>query len=135
MDQPDSGKAQRVAQIVWAFELRTTGRPPSAVSVIMNEDILVITLRGTLSPAEASLARTPNGAARLRDLHRQVFRTASEPLQKEITRITGVEVREAISEIETSTGTVVQVFLLAHTTSADSWSGSDPGHCENGLPS
>jgi hypothetical protein len=57
-------------------------------------------------------------------------------LRQEIKRITGVEVREATAEIEPTTGTVVgvfttgttvQVYLLAEGVPADSWSGSDPG--------
>ncbi len=38
--------------------------------------------------------------------------------------------REATAEVETSTGTVVQVFLLAHAVPADTWSGSDSGPAE-----
>jgi len=54
-------------------------------------------------------------------------------LRQEIKRITGVEVREAKAEIETTTGTVVQVFttgtvvqvfLLASGIPAVTWNGS-----------
>ena len=50
-------------------------------------------------------------------------------------RITGVEVREAVAEVEPTTGTVVhafttgtvvQVFLLASKVPAESWNGSLP---------
>ncbi len=53
-------------------------------------------------------------------------------------RITGVDVREATVELETTTGTVVkvlttgtvvQVFLLAHGVPADTWSGN--GSCDH----
>jgi uncharacterized protein YbcI len=127
MDKSDSSKAQQIAQAARAFEQNTTGRLPGSVTVVLSEDTLVITLRGTLSPAETALAKSREGAARLRELHRQLFTTASEPLRQEIRRITGVEVREATAEVETSTGTVVQVFSLAHAVPGDTWSGSDPG--------
>ncbi len=127
MDKSDSSKAQQIAQVARAFERQTTGRLPSRVSVVLSEDTLVITLRGTLSPAEMALAKRQDGAAQIREFHRQLFTTASEPLRREITRITGAEVREATAEVEASTGTVVQVFLLAHTVPSDTWSGSDPG--------
>ena len=127
MDGADSSKAQQVAQAARAFEQRTTGRPPSSVTVVWSEDTLVITLRETLSPAEAALAKSREGATRLRELHRQLFTTASAPLRQRIRWITGVEVGEATAEVETSTGTIVQVFSLAHPVPADTWSGSDPG--------
>jgi uncharacterized protein YbcI len=127
MDKSDTSKAQQIAQAARAFEQQTTGRLPGSVTVVLSDDTLVITLRGTLSPAETALAKRPDGAAQLRELHRQLFTTASEPLRQEIRRITGVEVREATAEVETSTGTAVQVFSLADPVPTDTWSGGDPG--------
>jgi hypothetical protein len=58
-------------------------------------------------------------------------------LRQEIKRITGMEVREATAEIEPTsgavvqaftTGTVVQVFLLAGSTPTEAWSGNAPGN-------
>jgi uncharacterized protein YbcI len=96
----------------------------------------VVTLHGALSEAEKALARNPEGAAQIQDFHRQLFASASESLRQEIKRITGVDVREATAEVEPTTGTVVgvfttgttvQVYLLAHAVPAESWSGSEPG--------
>jgi uncharacterized protein YbcI len=115
-----------------AFGQQTTGRLPGSVAVVLSEDTLVITLRGTFSPAETALAKSPEGAALLRELHRGLFATASEPLLQEIGRITAMEVREATAQVETSTGTVVQVFSLAGAVPGDTWSGSDPGTAATG---
>jgi uncharacterized protein YbcI len=93
----------------------------------------VITLHGALSPAEKLLAGTPEGIAQVQEFHRRLFDSASASLRQEIKRITGVEVREAAAEVETATGTVVkaftsgtvvQVFLLARGVPADNWSGN-----------
>jgi uncharacterized protein YbcI len=130
MDKSDSSKAQQIAQAAWAFELHTTGRLPGSATVILSDDTVVITLRGALSPAETALAKSPEGAAQLRELHRFLFTTSSEPLRQEIEQITGVEVREATAELETSTSMVVQVFSLAHAVPGDTWSGRDPGPAE-----
>jgi uncharacterized protein YbcI len=89
-----------------------------------------------LSPAEKALAQTPAGATQLQEYHRQLFTSSSDSLRQEIKRITGVEVREATAEVETTTGTVVQVFttgtvvqvfLLARDVPADTWSSNGPG--------
>jgi uncharacterized protein YbcI len=128
--------AQQIAQAASAFEQQRTGLAPGAVTVVLSEETLVITLHGTLSPAERALASTPAGAAQLQEFHRQLFTTSAEPLRREIRRITGVEVREATAEVETATGTVVQVFttgamvqvfLLAHRIPTETWSGSGNG--------
>ena len=60
----------------------------------------------------------------------------ADALRQEIKRITGVEVREAIAEVEPTsgtvvrvftTGTMVQVFLLARGVPAGNWSGNGSG--------
>jgi hypothetical protein len=95
----------------------------------------VVTLHRALSPAEQALARSPEGAARMQEFHRQLFASSAGALRHEIKRITGVEVREAAAEVEPSTGTVaqvfmtgtvVQVFLLAGHLPPDHWSTGGP---------
>jgi uncharacterized protein YbcI len=135
MEKSDPTVAQQIAQAAIAFEQQRTGHTPKSVTVVLSDSTLVITLHGVLSEAEKVLARSPEGAAQLQDFHRQLFANASESLRQEIKRITGVEVREATAEVEPTTGTVVgvfttgttvQVYLLAHAVPAGSWSGNKP---------
>ena len=132
--QADSTMARQIAQAASAFEKQRTGHGPQSVTVVLSDHTLVITLHGALTPAEKALAKTREGAAQLQEFHRQLFINSSESLRQEIKRITGVEVREAATEVETATGSVVQVFttgttvqvfLLAHKVPADTWSGSE----------
>ncbi len=131
MDESDQTMARQIAEAAMAFEKQRTGHAPKSVSVVLSDDTLVITLRGALSPAEKALARSPTGAAQVQELHRRLYATTSEPLRREIERITGVKVRDATAEIETTggavvevftTGTVVQVFLLAGRVATEAWS-------------
>jgi uncharacterized protein YbcI len=123
--------AEQVAEAARNFQLQRTGHAPEAVTVVLSEDTLVVTLHGALSPAEIDLAKTPQGAAQVQEFHRQLFNDSIDSLRQEIKRITGVEVREAAAELEAksgtvvhafTTGTMVQVFLLAHSFPAESWS-------------
>src|SRR5579871_5780212 len=136
MDQPETTKAQRIARAASDCEQRRTGRTPESVAVVLCDDTLVITLYGALSPAERALARTPAGAARGQEFHRQLFATGSGPLRREIQDITGVDVKEAAAEVEPATGavlqvfttgTVVQVFRLARGLPAESWGDAGGG--------
>jgi len=136
MDKPNPTMAQQIAQAASAFEQQRTGNTPKSVTVVLSDTTLVITLHGALSEAEKALAKSPEGAAQIQDFHRQLFVNASESLRQEIKRITGVEVREAAAEVEPTTGTVVgvfttgttvQVYLLAHGIPAESWSKSEAG--------
>ncbi len=131
----DATMAQQIAVAASAFEQTRTGHTPSAVTVVLSGETLVVTLHGALSPAEKALAQTPDGAVQVQDFHRQLFNDSAETLRREIKRITGVDVREATAEVETKTGTVVhvfttgtmvQVFLLANGIPADTWNNSGP---------
>ncbi len=139
MDNSKSTIAKQLAQAASDFEWQRTGHVPKSVTVLLSDSTLVITLHGALSPAEQALAQSPEGAAKVQELHRQLFTNSAGSLRREIKRITGAEVREAGAEVEAATGsvakvfttgTVVQVFLLAGSVAADTWSGSKPdGQC------
>jgi uncharacterized protein YbcI len=139
MDKSTTSKsnvAQQIAQAAIAFQEKRTGHAPTSVTVVLGADTLVITLHGAFTPAEQALAKTPQGAAQVQKFHRELFANSCEPLRQEIKRITGVDVREATAEVETTTGTVVQVFTtdtmvqvfqLSQNVSADNWSGNGKG--------
>ena len=126
--------AQQVAQVAKALQRQRTGHAPKAVTVVLSEDTLVVTLHGALTPAEQALAKSREGAAQVQEFHRQLFRNSVDSLWKEIKRITGREVREAAAEIEPTTGsvvhafttgTMVQVFLLTEIVPAEICASSD----------
>jgi uncharacterized protein YbcI len=127
--------AQQVAQAVSACQQQRSGCAPKAVTVVLSEDTLVVTLHEALSPAEKALARTPDGAAQVQEFHRELFKSSAGLLRQEIKRITGVAVGEAAAEVETTTGavvhafttgTMVQVFQLAGSIPAGAWNGDKP---------
>ena len=102
--------AEQLAHVASSLQRQRTGHAPKAVTVIFNEDMLVVTLHDALTPAEKALARSPAGAAQVQEFHRQLFASSSESMRQEIKKITGREVREATAEIETATGAVVHAF-------------------------
>src|SRR5438270_11680874 len=136
MKNSNTTMAQRIAQAAIAFQQRRTGNHvPKSVTVVLSEGTLVITLHEALSLAERALARSLEGRAQVQEFHRQLFASASDSLRQEIKRITGMDVREATAEIEPAsgavvqaftTGTVVQVFLLAGSAPTEAWTVSAP---------
>lgn len=113
--------ARQIEEVIIAFQKKSTGHMPTAVTVVLSEDTLVITLHEALTRAEKVLAATPDGASQVQDFHRQLFMSSSVSLRHEIERITGRKVAEAAAEVEPTsgtivhaftTGTMVQVFLL-----------------------
>jgi uncharacterized protein YbcI len=135
MDNPTLTMAQQVARAASALQQQRTGHTPKAVTVVLSADTLVITLHGALSPAEEVLARSAEGAAQVHEYHRRLFHSSSAELRQEIKRIMGVDVVEAAASVEPATGavvqvfttgTMVQVFQLAGSVSAERWNGGVP---------
>jgi uncharacterized protein YbcI len=136
MAPPERTTARRIAEAAADYERRRTGRAPHSVTVVLGGDTLVVTLHGALSPAEQALAASPAGAAELQAYRRGLFDASAASFRQEIKDITGVEVREAAAEAGPTTGTVatvfttgtvVQMFLLAAGVPADTWTGGGPG--------
>jgi uncharacterized protein YbcI len=146
VDKSKLTMAQQIAQVASAFEQQRTGHAPTSVTVVLSDNTLVITLHGALSPAEKAMAMNPAGAAQMQEFHRQLFISSAATLRQEIKRITGLDVCEATAEIEPvtgtvvhafTTGTVVQVFLLAGNVPANIWNGhgeSKPGKSTEAQP-
>ncbi|MGD9126888.1 MAG: Na-translocating system protein MpsC family protein [Planctomycetia bacterium] len=133
MEKLNLTMAEQVAQAIKVFQEQRTGYPPKAVTVVLSDDTLVVTLHEALSPAEKDLSSTPEGAAQVQEYHRQLFVDSVDLLREEIKRITGVAVGEAAAEIETATGaivhafttgTMVQVFQLSRSIPAEIWNKS-----------
>ena len=61
--------AQQVAQAISVFQEQRTGCLPQAMTVVLSEDTLVVTLHEALSPAEKALASTPESAAQVQEFH------------------------------------------------------------------
>ena len=76
------------------------------------------------------------GTTQVLECHRRLFAEFSDEFQREIRRITGLDVRDSAAEIETATGTIVHAFacdtmvlvlVLAQNVSADDCSRTGPG--------
>lgn len=102
--------AQRIALAASEFQDSQTGHMPLSATVVLNAETLVITLQGALSEAEQVLLRNPDGANRVQEFHRQLFNNSVRILLEEIKFITGVAVREAAAEIETTSGSIIHAF-------------------------
>ena len=106
--------AEQVAQVAKALQQQRTGHAPKAVTVVLSEDTLVITMHDALTLTEKALALNSFGACQVQEFHRQLFLASADELRKEIKRITGRDVREAAAEIVPATGTIVHAFTTGH---------------------
>jgi uncharacterized protein YbcI len=131
MNEIESAMAEQVAQVAIAFQTERTGHAPTSVTVVLGGDTLVITLHDALTPVEKALALRPGGATQVQEFHRQLFLTSADSLRKEIKRITGREVREAVAEVDPGTGSVVHAFTSGTTVQVFLLNGRSPAGAES----
>jgi len=105
-----------VAVFVNGFEREHMGRGASEIRAFLVEDMLIVRLRGILTPAEQQLAKS-QATERGRDLIKQVrlelLNRSQSMLVAGIKDIAGVGVRSMHVDISTKTGEKVIVFSLA----------------------
>ena len=121
-NEMDQDIATQLVRVASELQQQRTGHAHGVVNAILSGDTLVVRFDDALTAAEMALSRDPKGASQVQEFHRQLFLNSPEPMRQEIEQITGREVREAASEIETksgsithvfTTGAMVQVYLLA----------------------
>ena len=78
---------QELARMAATLQQQRTGVAPKAVTAVLSEDTLVVTLHDALTPAERASALTPEGAARVQEFHRQLFASSSDAVKLEMMRI------------------------------------------------
>lgn len=104
-----------ISEAIIKFEKEYMGRGPDETKTYILDDMVLIRLRGVLTPAERNLARI-NGGSQGRALIKQVrielLEKARVMLETLVQDITGRKMRSLHTDISTSTGERVIIFTL-----------------------
>ncbi|MBC7293656.1 MAG: DUF2294 domain-containing protein, partial [Thermoleophilia bacterium] len=97
------------------FEAEYMGRGPEEAKTYILEDLVIVRLRGVLTPAERQLAGidgTPQGRSLIKEVRRELLEKARPLLEVIIRDVTGQQVRSLHTDISTQTGERIIVFSL-----------------------
>ena len=113
MAEPTRGEVEAaLANAITQFEKEQMGRGPVETRAFIIEDMILVRLRGVLTPAEIKLAQNPDGHALIKQLRRQLME-GSRPLLEEIVRqTTGSRMVSLHTDISVKTSERVIVFTL-----------------------
>ena len=109
-------KGQLEAQIATAitrFEREHLGRGPREVRAWIIQDLILVRLKGVLTPAEERLAQDPEGHRLVKEVRKQLIEGSRPLLDEMIVNITGIPVISLHSDISVKTGERIIVFTLA----------------------
>ena len=114
MPQSTRGEVEAsLANAIIQFEKEHLGRGPAEARAFIIEDMILVRLRGVLTPAEMSLAQTADGHSLIKQVRRQLLES-SRPILDEIAhRVTGCHVVSLHTDISVKSGERVIVFTMA----------------------
>ncbi len=108
-------KGQIEAQISEAmikFEKEYMGRGPLEAKTNIINDMILVRLKGVLTPAEVQLAKTNDGADLIKKTRVRLLESARNLLENLINGITDCQVISLHSDISTKIGERVIIFIL-----------------------
>lgn len=95
------------------FEQEYMGRGPKEVKAFLIQDMILIRLKGVLTPAERQLAKTSEGKLLTKQVRVRLLEDAKGLLGRIVTEITGAKVTSLHTDISTSLGERVIIFTVS----------------------
>ena len=101
-----------ISEAIVRFEIDYMGRGPKETHSHIVEDLIVVRLKGMLTPAEQQLAKTAEGVELIKKMRSTIIDNAKTEFSRVITNATGVAVRDILTDISTASGERIFVFIL-----------------------
>ena len=94
------------------FEQEFMGRGPTDVRAFIIQDIILVRLKGVLTPAERQLAKNPDGVGMVKQMRENLIGQGREKLCKQICELTGAKTVALFTDIDARIGERIIVFTL-----------------------
>ncbi|HCT84501.1 MAG: hypothetical protein DKM50_05195 [Candidatus Margulisiibacteriota bacterium] len=113
MEPKTKGKIEaQISEAIIKFEKEYMGRGPSETKTYIIKDMILIRLKGVLTPAEEQLTKTIEGADLVKKTRVKLLEGARILLEKIVNTITSCQIKSLHSDISTKTGERIIVFSL-----------------------
>jgi uncharacterized protein YbcI len=94
------------------FEQEFMGRGPDDVKTFVVRDLVVVRLKGVLTPAERQLAKTAEGVDMVKQLRQNLIALGRDKLCEQVNKITGAKTLALFTDIDVIIGERVFVFTV-----------------------
>lgn len=102
----------QISRALTQWEKEYLGRGPLSVKTDILRNMVIVQLRGILTPAEKVLCETKEGMLSIKRIRADLIESGSEHLKQMIYTLTGKQVTSMHTDISTKTGERMIVFLL-----------------------
>ena len=94
------------------FEQEFMGRGPDDVRAFIVRDLVVVRLKGVLTPAERQLAKTTEGVDMVKRLRQNLIAQGRDKLCEKVSEITGAKILGVFTDIDVQLGERIFVFTV-----------------------
>ena len=94
------------------FEQEFLGRGPDEVRAFVVRDLVVVRLKGVLTPAERQLAKTTEGVEMVKRLRQNLIAQGRDKICEQVSEITGAKILGLFTDIDVQLGERVFVFTV-----------------------
>ena len=94
------------------FEQEFLGRGPDEVRAFVVRDLVVVRLKGVLTPAERQLAKTTEGVEMVKRLRQNLIAQGRDKLCEQVSEITRAKILGLFTDIDVQLGERVFVFTV-----------------------
>jgi len=101
-----------IAEAIVRLERELMGRGPTEAKAHIIDDLVVVRLRGVLTPPERRIRASEEGRHLIRATREQVRRAAAVEIERELSAITGSQVASQYWDLDIDRETLVEVFEL-----------------------
>jgi uncharacterized protein YbcI len=101
-----------ISRAIVQFEIDYMGRGPKEARVYIVEDLVVVRLKGVLTPAEEQLTKSIEGKDLVKKMRATLIDKARPLLYQVVGNITGAKILDLHTDISTESGDRVFVFSL-----------------------
>ena len=113
----NSGKTKNeiekaIRNAIIKFEQEFMGRGPDDVKTFVVRDLVVVRLKGVLTPAERQLAKTAEGIDMVKQLRQNLIALGRDKLCEQVNKITGAKTLALFTDIDVIIGERVFVFTV-----------------------
>lgn len=104
----------KISEAISKFEIEQMGRGPEKIRTIIFQDLIIIRLKGFLSPSEKNLAQNREGIELIKKVRTALFENARIGLEDAIKSVIDVEVISTYSDVSTKTGEKIIAIVVDH---------------------
>ena len=101
-----------ISKALIQFEKDYLGRGPQETRSFIIEDVILVRLKGVLTPAEQQLAKNPEGMNLIKKIRSNLLEQGKQLVKEAIEKITGLKVISLHTDISTKTGERMIIFTL-----------------------